>query len=107
MTDQSELSSRATLCRRLAQREPDNRTFWMAEAEHWSRLSKEKPHGEDSVRVDSGIFARLREKSTKFLFMLAQQALCENRAAKCAPPGIPVSQAPVEREQLCGERSAI
>ena len=48
MTDQSELNSRAALCRKLAQREPANRTFWMAEAENWSRLSKEKPHGEDS-----------------------------------------------------------
>ena len=42
MTDQSELNSRAALCRKLAQREPANRTFWMAEAENWSRLSKEK-----------------------------------------------------------------
>ena len=34
MTDQSELNSRAALCRKLAQREPANRTFWMAEAEY-------------------------------------------------------------------------
>ena len=71
MTDQSELNSRAALCRKLAQREPANRTFWMGEAENWSRLSKEKPHGEDSVEIDSGILARLRAQSTRFLFILA------------------------------------
>ncbi len=71
MTDQSELNSRAALCRELAQREPANRTFWMAEAENWSRLSKEKVHGEDSVKIDSGILARLRVQSSRFLFILA------------------------------------
>ena len=71
MTDQSELNSRAALCRKLAQREPANRTFWMAEAENWSRLSKEKIHGEDSVKIDSGILVRLRVQSTRFLFILA------------------------------------
>ena len=40
MIDQSELNSRAALCRELAQREPANRTFWIAEAENWSRLSQ-------------------------------------------------------------------
>lgn len=70
MTDQSELNSRATLCRKLAQREPANRTFWMAEAEKWSRLSKEKPHGEVSVEIDSGILARLRARNRQFLFIL-------------------------------------
>jgi hypothetical protein len=71
MTEQSELNSRAALCRRLAQREPANRTFWIAEAENWSRLSKEKLRGEDSVRIDSGILARLRVQSTRFLSILA------------------------------------
>jgi hypothetical protein len=71
MTDQSELNLRAALCRRLAQREPANRTFWMAEAENWSRLSKEKPRREDSVEIDSGILARLRAQSTRVLFILA------------------------------------
>ncbi len=71
MTDQSELNSRAALCRELAQREPANRTFWMAEAENWSRLSKEKVHGEDSVKIDSGILARLRVQSSRFLLILA------------------------------------
>jgi hypothetical protein len=71
MTEQSELNSRAALCRRLAQREPANRTFWIAEAENWSRLSKERLRGEDSVRIDSGILARLRVQSTRFLSILA------------------------------------
>ena len=71
MTDQSELNSRAALCRKLAQREPANRTFWMAEAENWSRLSKEKPPDEDSVEIDSRILARLRAQSARFLFILA------------------------------------
>jgi hypothetical protein len=71
MTELSELNSRAALCRRLAQREPANRTFWMAEAENWSRLSREKPRAEDDMRIDSGILARLRAQSTRFLFLLA------------------------------------
>jgi hypothetical protein len=71
MTDQLELNSRAALCRKLAQREPANRTFWMAEAENWSRLSRGKPHGEDSVEIDFGILARLRAQSIRFLFILA------------------------------------
>ena len=70
MTDQSELTSRAALCRKLAQREPANRTFWMAEAENWSRLSKEKIRGEDGVKIDSGILMRLRAQSTRFRFIL-------------------------------------
>jgi len=71
MTDQSELNSRAELCRELAQREPANHIFWIAEAENWSRLSKAKPRGRDSAAIDSGILARLRAQSTRILFILA------------------------------------
>jgi hypothetical protein len=71
MTDHLELNSRAALCRKLAQREPANRTFWMAEAENWSRLSRETPQGEDNVEIDFGILARLRAQSIRFLFTLA------------------------------------
>ena len=39
MFDQSELNSRAALCRQLAKREPANQIFWMAEAENWTLLS--------------------------------------------------------------------
>jgi hypothetical protein len=46
MASQLELSARAALCRQLAEREPTNRVFWMAEAENWSRLSNEKFRGE-------------------------------------------------------------
>ena len=41
MTSYLELSSRAALCRQLAQREPKTRVYWLAEAECWSRLSRE------------------------------------------------------------------
>jgi hypothetical protein len=71
MTEQSELNSRAALCRKLAQREPANRAFWMAEAESWSRQSKEKCHDKDDIRIDSGLLARLRMPSAKFLLILA------------------------------------
>jgi hypothetical protein len=64
MTGQSEFSSRAELCRRLAQRDPANRTLWMAEAETWTRRSKDIPDGEERATVDSGILARLLEQST-------------------------------------------
>ena len=70
MTDQSELNSRAALCRKLAQREPANRIVWIAEAESWSRLSKEKRPGEDGVKIASGILVRLRTQSAKFLAIL-------------------------------------
>ena len=69
--DQLECNLRATLCRQLAQREPENRTLWIAEAENWSRLSKERNrgaaeeaeekisfrhHGEFAGAVGSGFF---------------------------------------------------
>ena len=38
MITQTELSSRAALCRQLAQREPNSKVYWLAEAERWSRL---------------------------------------------------------------------
>jgi hypothetical protein len=84
MTDQSELNSRAALCRKLARREPANRTFWMAEAEKWSRLSKEKQRGKDGGKIASGILVRLREQSAKFLLSLRSQGSRENEAAKGA-----------------------
>ncbi len=71
MTSQLEFTSRAALCRKLAKREPANGVLWMAEAENWSRLSEEKLHGEDDVKIDSGILVRLRMQSTKFLLILA------------------------------------
>ena len=70
MTDQSELDSRAALCRELAQREPANRTFWMAEAENWSRLSKKRRDDYDSIKIESGILVRLRTQSAKLLLIM-------------------------------------
>jgi hypothetical protein len=46
MTTPLEFSLRAALCRQLAKREPANQSLWMAEAENWLRLSKEKLRGE-------------------------------------------------------------
>jgi hypothetical protein len=71
MIDQLEFDLRATLCRQLAIREPANRIFWMAEAENWSRLSKERSRGAAEESIDSGIAASWREKSARFLSMLA------------------------------------
>jgi hypothetical protein len=65
MIDQLEFDLRATLCRQLAEREPANRAFWMAEAESWSRLSKEKSRGAAEEKINSGIPASLREKSAR------------------------------------------
>ena len=53
MTSQVEFSSRAALCRRLAEREPANGVLWMAEAANWSRLSKERFRGEPRTLISS------------------------------------------------------
>jgi hypothetical protein len=44
MISNIELSSRAALCRQLARREPESKIYWLAEAENWSRLSREPIH---------------------------------------------------------------
>ena len=54
MIDQLEFDLRAALCRQLAQREPANRDLWMAEAENWSRLSKEGIRGAAEEKISSG-----------------------------------------------------
>jgi hypothetical protein len=71
MTGQLELNSRAELCRQLAKREPTNRTLWMAEAESWSRLSKERSRGAVEEKISSGITMSLREQSARFFLILA------------------------------------
>ena len=70
MTDQSELNSRSALCRKLAQCEPANRIFWIAEAEHWLRLSKKRRDDNDSIKIESGILVRLRTQSAKLLLIM-------------------------------------
>jgi hypothetical protein len=70
MTGRSEFNSRAELCRKLAEREPANRTIWMAEAENWLRLSEETPHRENEEEIEPGALARLRAKSTRLLFII-------------------------------------
>ena len=59
MTGQLELNLRAALCRQLAKREPANRALWMAEAENWSRLSKEELRGKAAF-PDGGILTQLQ-----------------------------------------------
>jgi hypothetical protein len=65
MIEQLEFGLRATLCRQLAQREPENRALWMAEAESWSRLSKERSRSAAQEKICSGIAASLREQSDR------------------------------------------
>ena len=50
MTTRLEFILRAALCRQLAKREPANRSLWMAEAENWLRLLKEKLQGDAEAR---------------------------------------------------------
>ena len=54
MINQTELNSRAELCRQLARREPNSKVYWLAEAENWLRLSSRPTHlertgGEDPL----------------------------------------------------------
>lgn len=70
MTGQLEFNLRATLCRQLAKREPANRVLWMAEAENWSRLSKERNRGAAEEEISSGITASLREQSARVFLIL-------------------------------------
>jgi hypothetical protein len=37
-----EFRAQAKLCRRLAMCEPNNRIYWLAEAERWSRLAQDE-----------------------------------------------------------------
>ena len=71
MTDQLEFNLRATLCRQLAKREPANRILWMAEAESWSRLSKERDRSAAEEKISSGLTASLREQSARVFLILA------------------------------------
>ena len=65
MTSLQEFTSRAALCRQLAKREPANGVLWMAEAENWSRQSKEKLRGGARTKIGSGILASLRVRSAE------------------------------------------
>ena len=58
MSSQLEVNLRAALCRQLAKRQQANRALWMAEAENWSRLSKEKLRGEATAFPDGVIFTQ-------------------------------------------------
>ena len=71
MSYQSEFDLRAALCRKLAKREPENRAYWMAEAETWSRLSKEGSRGAAEERMSSGIWRLCGRNRLGFPFILA------------------------------------
>jgi len=62
MISSLELDSRAALCRQLAKREPVNRALWMAEAESWSRLSKDL-RGDEGQHSAPAVTARARSGS--------------------------------------------
>ncbi|MEO8320044.1 MAG: hypothetical protein ABJA75_03650 [Bradyrhizobium sp.] len=53
MTSHLELSSRAALCRQLARREPNSKTYWLAEAENWLRLARKPLHLERNGQRDA------------------------------------------------------
>jgi hypothetical protein len=62
-----ELSSRALLCRKLAEQEPANRVFWIAEAECWSRLSEREASYRNNSFKCLGVFAGpVRQKLVMF-----------------------------------------
>ena len=71
MISQLELASRAALCRQLAKQEPANGVLWMAEAESWSRLSKERDRSAAEEKISSGLTASLREQSARVFLILA------------------------------------
>ena len=71
MTSHVELNSRAALCRQLAKHEPANQAIWMAEAENWLRLSKEKLCGEATAFQHWGF---LRNRSPRCMTPRAENA---------------------------------
>jgi hypothetical protein len=65
MITQLELSSRAALCLQLAQREPNSKVYWLAEAETWLRRSREPIHRERTGGSD--------DPFVQFLALIAKQ----------------------------------
>ena len=70
--------------------EPANQTFWMAEAENWSRLSKEKLHGEDGVEIDPEFWRGCARNRPDFC-----SSWRSKRRDSAVRPDILVSRAPV------------
>ena len=81
MISPQELSSRAALCRQLAKREPANGVLWMAEAENWSRQSKEKLHGGARTQMSSGRTWRVCEcgRQSTVLILVSVRVRARNR----------------------------
>jgi hypothetical protein len=65
MITPTELSSRAALCRKLAQREPNSKVYWLAEAEKWLRLCHKPIHLERTGDKDplEQFLARMNKRS--------------------------------------------
>jgi hypothetical protein len=61
MKDVMEFRMRAKLCRQLAVYEPHNRTYWLAEAVRWSRLSQD----EISTRYEECNVIQLHESASR------------------------------------------
>jgi hypothetical protein len=74
MTSHLELTSRAALCRQLARREPSSKTYWLAEAENWLRLSHEPLHPEQN---------RQRDAFEQFLDLMAHEDAEPERTPLC------------------------
>jgi hypothetical protein len=64
MISHLELNSRAALCRKLAQREPGSKTYWLAEAENWLQPS----HGRGRALPTAG-----RDAFEQFLDLMATE----------------------------------
>lgn len=64
MASHLEFTSRAALCRQLARREPNSKVYWLAEAENWSRLSRESVN---AVRNEQ------RDAFEQFLDLMAKE----------------------------------
>ena len=63
MINETELNSRAALCRQLARREPNSKVYWLAEAENWLRLSRKPSHLERSGKDPLEQFLALMDRS--------------------------------------------
>jgi hypothetical protein len=65
MINQTELNSRAALCRQLARREPNSKIYWLAEAENWLRLSRRLTHLERTGEDPLEQFLALMDRSER------------------------------------------
>ena len=92
MTSQAECRSHAALCTQLAGQEPRNRCVWMAEAEYWLRLSKERLRREAGTIIAPRKLV-IRRRSWQALCSISQSVkdfvgdtkACAHAALQAAP----------------------